>query len=62
MTLLFMGGRSVSLALPPGQAVETEADVRAWFTTVAHILRQYGSDVLANHPVPSALRLSRGRT
>ncbi len=48
--LLFMGGRSVSLALPPGQAITTEADVQAWFTTVADVLRQYGSDVLADRP------------
>ncbi len=48
--LLFMGGRSVSLALPAGQAIATEADVQAWFTTVADVLRQYGSDVLADRP------------
>ena len=48
--LLFMGGRSVSLALPPGQMIASEADVQAWFTTVADILRQYGSDVLADRP------------
>ena len=48
--LLFMGGRSVSLALPPGQAITTEAEVQAWFTTVADVLRQYGSDVLADRP------------
>lgn len=46
--LLFMGGRSVSLTLPPGQTIENEADVRAWLTTVAAILQEYGADVLAN--------------
>ncbi len=46
--LLFMGGRSVSLALPPDQAIATEADVQAWFTTVADVLLRYGSDVLAD--------------
>ncbi len=48
--LLFMAGRSVSLALPPGQAIASLVDVQAWFTTVADILRQYGSDVLADRP------------
>ncbi len=48
--LLFMGGRSVSLALPQGQEITTEADVQAWFTTVADVLRQYGSDVIADRP------------
>ncbi len=48
--LLFVGGRSVSLALPAGQAIATEADVQAWFTTVADVLQRYGSDVLADRP------------
>ena len=48
--LLFMAGRSVSLALPPGQEITTEADVQAWFNTVADILRRYGTDVLADRP------------
>ena len=48
--LLFMGGVSTSLALPPGQEFTTEADVQAWFTTVADILRRHGSDVLADRP------------
>lgn len=48
--LLFMDGMSTSLALPPGQEFATEADVQAWFTTVADILRRHGSDVLADKP------------
>ncbi len=48
--LLFMDGVSASLALPPGQEFTTEADVQAWFTTVADILRRHGSDVLADRP------------
>ena len=48
--LLFMGGRTESLALPPGQEFKSEADIQAWFTTVADILRRYGSDVLADRP------------
>ncbi len=48
--LLFMGGRTESLARPPGHEFKSEADVQAWFTTVADILRRYGSDVLADRP------------
>ena len=48
--LLFMDGRSVSLKLPPGQAIKTEDDVRAWFTTVADVLRRHGTGVLAGQP------------
>ena len=48
--LLFMDGISTSLALPPGQEFTTEADVQAWFDTVADILRRHGSDVLADKP------------
>ena len=48
--VLFMGGRFESLALPQGEKITTEAQVQAWFTTVANILRQYGSDLLANKP------------
>lgn len=48
--LLFMCGRTESLALPPGHEFKSEADVQAWFTTVADILRRYGSDVLADRP------------
>ena len=48
--LLFMDGVSTSLALPEGQEFTTEADVQAWFTTVADILRRHGSDVLADRP------------
>lgn len=48
--LLFMDGRTGSLALPPGHEFRSEADVRAWFSTVADILRQHGSDVLADRP------------
>ena len=48
--LLFMCGRTESLALPPGHEFRSEADVQAWFTTVADMLRRYGSDVLADRP------------
>lgn len=48
--LLFMGGRFVLLTLQPTQEFTTEAEVQAWFTMVADILRQYGSDVLADRP------------
>lgn len=48
--LLFMDGISASLTLPPGQKIATKDDVQAWFTTVANILRQHGSDVLADRP------------
>ena len=48
--LLFMGGKFVSLALPHGHDIATKADVQAWFTTVANVLRDYGSDVLADKP------------
>ena len=48
--LLFMDGQRVSLTLPPGQAIKTEEDVRAWFTTVADVLRQHGTGVLAGQP------------
>ena len=48
--LLFMDGVSTSLALPEGREFTTEADVQAWFSTVADILRRHGSDVLADRP------------
>ncbi len=48
--LLFMDGVSASLALPAEQEFTTEAEVQAWFTTVADILRRHGSDVLADKP------------
>lgn len=47
---MFMDGVSTSLALPPGQEFTTEADLQAWFSTVADILRRHGSDVLADRP------------
>lgn len=48
--ILFMAGKSVSLALPPGERIATEADVQAWFTTIAGILREYATDLLAHRP------------
>ena len=45
-----MCGQIESLALPLGHEFKSEADVQAWFTTLADILRQYGSEVLADRP------------
>lgn len=48
--ILFMAGKFVSLALPPGQTISSEADVQAWFNTVADIPRSHGASLLAGQP------------
>ena len=49
-TLLFQAGHPEILVLPPGVAITTEAQVESWFTKIAAILCEHGSDLLANKP------------
>ena len=48
--LLFRDGRIENLALPLGLEITTEAQVDAWFTKIAAILYEHGSDLLGNKP------------
>ncbi len=48
--VLFMAGQPFSSLEQPAEKVSTEAEMQAWFTRSADMLRQYAADLLANKP------------
>ena len=46
----FMAGQPFSSLELPVEKASTEAEMQAWFTGVADMLRQYAADLLANKP------------